>query len=106
MPSKPGGESSHLTGLDQAGIYALRGSDFCKVTTMQATHPLPQFRGPKLEPFRFVHDQTRDIEFLDPLGRGAHAEVWRVSIGGSVYALKLVCIPFCHFPWYFVWCLS
>lgn len=59
---------------------------------MQASRPLPWLNGPKLEPFRFRDENQRKIRFLDHLGGGLHSEVFRASIDGSIYAVKLVCI--------------
>ncbi|AEO70537.1 uncharacterized protein THITE_2122138 [Thermothielavioides terrestris NRRL 8126] len=56
---------------------------------MQASRPLPWFRGPKLGPFKFRDEANRDITFLEHLGGGVHAEVFRVMIDDSIYALKL-----------------
>ena len=50
--------------------------------------PLPHCGGPKLKPFDFQGPQK--IEFLDHVGEGLHAHVFKVSILGRVYALKLV----------------
>ncbi len=61
---------------------------------MQATRPSPWFRGPKLAPFKFCDEDKRDITFLGHIGGGAHAEVFRVTIDGSIYALKVVRILF------------
>ncbi|KAG5928424.1 hypothetical protein E4U42_000674 [Claviceps africana] len=49
--------------------------------------PLPHCEGPKLKPFRFEGPQK--IEFLDYLGEGLHAHVFKVIISGKIYALKL-----------------
>lgn len=57
---------------------------------MQARRPLPWFRGPKLGLFQFRDDAKRDIAFLEYLGGGLHAQVFRVIIDGSIYALKVV----------------
>lgn len=58
---------------------------------MPASRPLPWFKGPKLGPFGFRDETNRDIKFLEHLGGGAHAEVFRAVIDGSEYAIKLVC---------------
>jgi hypothetical protein len=50
--------------------------------------PLPQCEGPKLQPFDFGGMQA--IEFLEDLGAGLHAHVFKVAIRGQIYALKLV----------------
>lgn len=50
--------------------------------------PLPQCDGPKLKPFNFQGPQK--IEFLEYLGEGLHAHVFKVKILGHIYALKLV----------------
>jgi hypothetical protein len=52
--------------------------------------PLPQCDGPKLKAFDFQGPQQ--IEFLDYLGSGTHAIVFKVKIRGQIYALKLVSI--------------
>ncbi|CAH0045209.1 unnamed protein product [Clonostachys solani] len=49
--------------------------------------PLPCCDGPKLEPFDFKGPQQ--IEFLEHLGDGLHAQVLKVKILGQIYALKL-----------------
>ncbi|KAG7292883.1 hypothetical protein NEMBOFW57_002928 [Staphylotrichum longicolle] len=56
---------------------------------MPASRPLPWFKGPKLGPFGFRDETNRDIKFLEHLGGGAHAEVFRAVIDGSEYAIKL-----------------
>lgn len=60
---------------------------------MQANRPFPWYKGPKLPPFRFRDDSRRNIAFLDDLGGGLHAEVFKAVIDDSVYAVKLVCLP-------------
>lgn len=50
--------------------------------------PLPQCKGPQLKPFKFHRSQK--IEFLEYIGEGSHAHVFKVRIQESVYALKLV----------------
>ncbi|KAG5952846.1 hypothetical protein E4U53_007778 [Claviceps sorghi] len=49
--------------------------------------PLPQCDGPKLKPFPFQGPQS--IQFLDYIGGGLHAHVFKVMILGQIYALKL-----------------
>ncbi|EGX88245.1 hypothetical protein CCM_08288 [Cordyceps militaris CM01] len=49
--------------------------------------PLPLCPGPTLPPFDFKGWQ--DIEFLEYLGDGAHAHVFKVRLLGKIYALKL-----------------
>ncbi|KAJ9130230.1 Kinetochore complex Sim4 subunit Fta2 [Pleurostoma richardsiae] len=49
--------------------------------------PLPRCDGPKLKPFDFQGTQT--IEFLEHVGEGLHAHVFKVQILGQIYALKL-----------------
>ncbi|KAK3395000.1 kinetochore Sim4 complex subunit FTA2-domain-containing protein [Podospora didyma] len=49
--------------------------------------PLPDCDGPKLRPFDFRGQQN--IQFLEHIGDGAHADVFRVNIGGQIYALKV-----------------
>ncbi|KAK4145150.1 uncharacterized protein C8A04DRAFT_36070 [Dichotomopilus funicola] len=49
--------------------------------------PLPQCDGPKLNPFKF--DGNPSIEFLDYLGEGLHAHVFKVRMDNQIYALKL-----------------
>lgn len=51
--------------------------------------PLPRCDGPKLKPFDFQGAQR--IEFLEYVGEGLHAHVFKVRIRGQIYALKLVC---------------
>ncbi len=50
--------------------------------------PLPLCHGPKLKPFDFQGPQK--IDFLDHIGLGMHAHVFKVVISDRVYALKLV----------------
>ncbi|OTA61609.1 hypothetical protein K449DRAFT_406042 [Hypoxylon sp. EC38] len=49
--------------------------------------PLPRCEGPKLEPFEFNGPQR--IDFLEYIGEGLHAHVFKVKIQEKVYALKL-----------------
>ncbi|KAI0545067.1 kinetochore Sim4 complex subunit FTA2-domain-containing protein [Xylaria curta] len=49
--------------------------------------PLPYCDGPKLKPFPFQGPQR--IKFLDYLGEGSHAHVFKTEINGNIYALKL-----------------
>ncbi|KAI0554208.1 kinetochore Sim4 complex subunit FTA2-domain-containing protein [Xylaria curta] len=49
--------------------------------------PLPRCDGPKLQPFDFGGPQA--IEFLEYVGEGLHAHVFKVAIRGQIYALKL-----------------
>ncbi|KAG6006876.1 hypothetical protein E4U21_006595 [Claviceps maximensis] len=49
--------------------------------------PLPLCDGPKLKPFDFQGPQK--IEFIDYIGQGLHAHVFKVKILGQIYALKL-----------------
>jgi hypothetical protein len=51
--------------------------------------PLPLCDGPKLKPFD-IQGGGQAIEFLDYLGEGSHARVFKVQILGKIYALKLV----------------
>ena len=51
--------------------------------------PLPLCDGPKLNPFNF-QGGAQAIEFLEYLGEGLHAHVFKVQILGQIYALKLV----------------
>jgi len=51
--------------------------------------PLPLCDGPKLKPFDF-QGGGQAIDFLDYLGEGSHAHVFKVQIRGTIYALKLV----------------
>lgn len=44
--------------------------------------------GEKLSPFDFQGTQT--IKFLEHVGEGLHAHVFKVQIRGQIYALKLV----------------
>ncbi len=50
--------------------------------------PLPRCDGPKLQPFDFHGKQQ--IEFLEYIGEGSHAHVFKVKIHKQIYALKLV----------------
>ncbi|KAI0116470.1 kinetochore Sim4 complex subunit FTA2-domain-containing protein [Nemania sp. FL0031] len=54
--------------------------------------PLPKCDGPKLKPFDFQGPQK--IEFLERVGEGLHAHVFKVKILGKIYALKL--FRFCY----------
>ncbi|KAG5979181.1 hypothetical protein E4U55_005472 [Claviceps digitariae] len=49
--------------------------------------PLPLCEGPKLKPFPFQGPQ--EIEFIDYIGEGSHAHVFKVRIYEQIYALKL-----------------
>ncbi|KAI0868473.1 kinetochore Sim4 complex subunit FTA2-domain-containing protein [Hypoxylon argillaceum] len=49
--------------------------------------PLPQCPGPKLGPFDFQGPQK--IEFIEKIGEGSHAIVFKVMIQGQIYALKV-----------------
>jgi hypothetical protein len=49
--------------------------------------PLPRCDGPKLKPFAFQCPQK--MEFLDYLGEGSHAHVFKIKIQGQTYALTL-----------------
>ncbi|KAI0004789.1 kinetochore Sim4 complex subunit FTA2-domain-containing protein [Xylariaceae sp. FL0662B] len=49
--------------------------------------PLPRCDGPKLKPFDFQGPQK--IEFLEHLGEGLHARVFKEKILEQIYALKL-----------------
>ncbi|KAJ2977150.1 hypothetical protein NQ176_g4539 [Zarea fungicola] len=49
--------------------------------------PLPLCDGPKLTPFDFQGPQK--IEFIDYIGEGMHAHVFKIKIRGQIYALKL-----------------
>lgn len=50
--------------------------------------PLPPCDGPKLKAFDFRGPQQ--IKFLECIGGGAHSVVFKVSILGEIYALKVV----------------
>ncbi|KAI1073595.1 kinetochore Sim4 complex subunit FTA2-domain-containing protein [Whalleya microplaca] len=56
--------------------------------------PLPKCDGPKLKPFNFQGPQK--IEFLEHLGEGLHAHVFKVKILGQIYALKLFRFVYDH----------
>ncbi|KID93299.1 hypothetical protein MAJ_10732, partial [Metarhizium majus ARSEF 297] len=49
--------------------------------------PLPLVDGPKLPPFNFQGPQA--IKFIEHIGEGLHAHVFKVEILGQLYALKL-----------------
>lgn len=53
---------------------------------------LPPAPGPKLGPFQSPHGNTGPprIEFLKELGQGEYSVVWKVTIDGALFALKLV----------------
>lgn len=55
--------------------------------------PLPNIPGPKLKPFDFGGPQN--IEFLEDIGEGRDAMVFKVRILGHVYALKVVSTALC-----------
>ncbi|KAH6658027.1 kinetochore Sim4 complex subunit FTA2-domain-containing protein [Truncatella angustata] len=48
---------------------------------------LPSIEGPKLKPFQRGRDVA--IQFQGQVGSGAHSYVWKVSIDGQIYALKM-----------------
>ncbi|KAH9906764.1 kinetochore Sim4 complex subunit FTA2-domain-containing protein [Xylariomycetidae sp. FL2044] len=48
---------------------------------------LPKVPGPKLAPY--VDGESLDIDFIQHLGKGVHAHVWKVLINGKVFALKI-----------------
>ncbi|KAI0146117.1 kinetochore Sim4 complex subunit FTA2-domain-containing protein [Xylariaceae sp. FL1272] len=48
----------------------------------------PDVPGPKVFPFD-TQGQPLDIEFIKELGKGLHSYVWKVSINGTTYALKI-----------------
>lgn len=52
--------------------------------------PLPRVSGPKLDPFRGT--ATADLEFIRFVGGedDVDSKVWKVSIDGKYYALKIV----------------
>lgn len=52
--------------------------------------PLPRVDGPKLEPYGGT--AAADIDFIHYIGtwNDADSEVWKVSIDGQFYALKIV----------------
>ncbi|KAI0513292.1 kinetochore Sim4 complex subunit FTA2-domain-containing protein [Xylaria bambusicola] len=49
---------------------------------------LPALEGPRIGPFD-VLGSGFSIKFLDKLGEGSHAVVWKVEINGLVYAIKM-----------------
>lgn len=56
--------------------------------------PLPRCEGPKLPPFDFGGAQK--IEFLEYIGEGLHAHVFKVAIYAQIYALKLFRFTYDH----------
>lgn len=52
--------------------------------------PLPRIGGPKLDPF--LGTATADLEFIHFVGGedDVDSKVWKVSIDGEYYALKIV----------------
>ncbi|KAI1075140.1 kinetochore Sim4 complex subunit FTA2-domain-containing protein [Whalleya microplaca] len=48
----------------------------------------PPVPGPKLNPFNAGSEPLK-IEFIEHLGKGDHAHVWKVSINEKIYALKI-----------------
>lgn len=73
---------AHLTMTPPPGVY----HDWPKSAADLV--PLPPCDGPKLKPFDFQGPQQ--IEFLKCIGGGGHSVVFKVSILGEVYALKVV----------------
>lgn len=51
---------------------------------------LPKTNGPKLAPFEERAEERYDIEFLNRIGEDSSGYVWKVSIDGNVFALKMV----------------
>lgn len=51
--------------------------------------PLPECEGPRLQPYNAKH--APDIDFLEHIGQGVHAHVFKVKIDGKIFALKIVC---------------
>lgn len=49
--------------------------------------PVPDCEGPRLNPYN--PKGTPEIEFIDEVGKGAHAHVFKVRIEGKVFALKV-----------------
>ncbi|ETS86495.1 hypothetical protein PFICI_00323 [Pestalotiopsis fici W106-1] len=49
---------------------------------------LPDVPGPKLMPF-IPNGTPFELEFIKLLGSGEHGHVWKVSINGDIYALKM-----------------
>lgn len=52
---------------------------------------LPDLPGPKLRPFHSTETKPK-IDFIEHIATGADATIWKVSIDGDVYALKIVII--------------
>ena len=61
-------------------------------TDVAVMDELSYLPGPQLKKFD-TKGKELDIEFIQHLGSGAHAHVWKVYINGDLYALKLV--PHC-----------
>lgn len=55
--------------------------------------PRPWAIGPKLHHFSFRPGSTRQIVFLERIGSAVHSHVFKAEIDGTVYALKMVCVP-------------
>lgn len=51
--------------------------------------PLPDFEGPKLEPFTDDLD-AHTVEVLELIGSGEHGHVIKTKIDGKIYVIKLV----------------
>lgn len=60
------------------------------VSTITRPLPLPRIGGPKLDPFRGT--ATADLKFIRFVGGedDVDSKVWKVSIDGKYYALKIV----------------
>ena len=76
--------------------YRFKTTDGCRsVTTTIFSQSIfnmamiPDVPGPKLGPFR--HDLwPLPIDFVEPIGEGSDAVVWKVRIEERLYALKIV----------------
>lgn len=55
--------------------------------TMADLPLVPDCEGPRLHPYN--RKGTDEIEFIDEVGHGAHAHVFKVRIDGKIYALKV-----------------
>lgn len=49
--------------------------------------PVPNREGPRLHPYN--PNGTPEIEYIDEIGKGAHAHVFKVEIDGKTFALKV-----------------
>lgn len=56
---------------------------------MSTDRSLPWCRGPKLHPLPVAPGSSLQVEILEKLGEGLHAEVYRAKINSDIYAIKV-----------------